>query len=242
MTATVATALAAALALAVVHLFAGKLRFLAGVPRSRWLSAAGGISVAYVFVELLPRLSESQAEIEERAPGLLPFLEDHVYLLALAGLGLFYGVEWLSQRSRKAGGHDQTAPPVFWFSIASFALYSAIIGYLLVDRAELGETALALYTAALGLHFAVNDYGLREHHKGPYHDRGRWLLAASILAGWVVGALAEIPVEAIALLLSFLAGGVVLNVIKEELPAERQNRFGPFALGATGYAALLQLL
>ena len=35
-------ALIAAAALALVHLLAGKLRFLEGIPRSRWLSAAGG--------------------------------------------------------------------------------------------------------------------------------------------------------------------------------------------------------
>ena len=40
-------------------------------------------------------------------------------------------------------------------------------------------------------------------------------------------------------LFAFLAGGVTLNVLKEELPEERQSRFWPFLLGAAGYAALL---
>ena len=44
--------LTAAIALALVHLFAGKLRFLHVIPRSRWLSMAGGASVAYVFLHL----------------------------------------------------------------------------------------------------------------------------------------------------------------------------------------------
>ena len=44
--------------LAVVHLFSSKLRFLDVTPRSIWLSIAGGISVAYVFVHLLPELAE----------------------------------------------------------------------------------------------------------------------------------------------------------------------------------------
>ena len=52
--------LAAVGVLAVVHLFAAHLRFLRGVPRSRWLSIAGGVSVAYVFVHLLPELAESR--------------------------------------------------------------------------------------------------------------------------------------------------------------------------------------
>ena len=43
-----------AIALALTHLFGGKLH-LAKVPRNRWLSGAGGVSVAYVFVHILPK-------------------------------------------------------------------------------------------------------------------------------------------------------------------------------------------
>ena len=58
--------LPAAAVLAAVHLVAGRLRFLDVVPRSRWLSLAGGVSVAYVFVRLLPELSAGQ-EVVQRA-------------------------------------------------------------------------------------------------------------------------------------------------------------------------------
>lgn len=84
---------AALAALGLVHVFAGKLRFLSEVPRSRWLSWAGGVSVAYVFVHLLPELSAGQESLAAKAEGLLPFLEEHVYLVALLGLAVFYGVE-----------------------------------------------------------------------------------------------------------------------------------------------------
>jgi hypothetical protein len=47
---------------------------------------------------------------------------------------------------------------------------------------------------------------------------------------------------AIALLFAFLAGGVILNVLKEELPEERQSRFWAFALGAGIYTVLLLAL
>lgn len=82
-------ALFCAIALAVVHLAANRLRFLDVVPRSRWLSVAGGISVAYVFVHLLPELNEAQETLDEAASGALPFLEAHAYLVALVGLGAF---------------------------------------------------------------------------------------------------------------------------------------------------------
>ena len=62
-------ALVAAIALACVHVLGGKLRCLAGVPRSRLLSAFGGVSVAYVFVHVLPELAEGQDAIEEVVGG-----------------------------------------------------------------------------------------------------------------------------------------------------------------------------
>ncbi len=43
-------------------------------------------------------------------------------------------------------------------------------------------------------------------------------------------------------ILAVLAGSVILNVLKEELPEERESRFCAFAVGAGTYAALLLTL
>lgn len=42
-----------AIGLAMIHVFASRLSFLNALPRSRWLSFAGGASVAYVFALLI---------------------------------------------------------------------------------------------------------------------------------------------------------------------------------------------
>lgn len=47
------------------------------------------------------------------------------------------------------------------------------------------------------------------------------------------------PAMGPAVLQSFLAGGVLLNVFKEELPSEQQARAFPFAVGAVAFALLL---
>ena len=236
----------AAVVLAAVHVFAGKLRFLEGIPRSRWLSLAGGISVAYVFARLLPELAEAQERLGETARGFFARLEDHAYLLALSGLALFYGVERVTVRSRdtrrEREGRDAAGERAFWLSIGSFALYTGLIGYALEDEADAGVRTLMLFAAAMALHFVVNDFGLREHHKGAYGRLGRWLLAAAVLLGWLLSLVAELPETALVAVLAFLAGGVVLNVLKEELPERRRSRFWAFALGAAGYAALLQIV
>ncbi|MEW6296616.1 MAG: hypothetical protein AB1671_02600 [Thermodesulfobacteriota bacterium] len=236
--------LCTAAGLALVHLFAGKLRFLGGIPRSRWLSMAGGVSVAYVFVHLLPELSEHQDVLAGAVTQALSFLERHVYLVALLGLSTFYGLERLARASRRyrrdAGGPDRTSSTVFWLHIASFGLYNALIGYLL-HRVRPGDASLLFFFLAMALHFVVNDYGLREHHKALYTDYGRRLLAAAVFLGWGIGLLVTLSVVMLAVLMAFLAGGVILNVLKEELPQERESRFGAFAFGAAGYAMLLLL-
>ena len=124
--------------LALVHLFSERMRFLHASPRSRWLSAAGGVSVAYVFVHLLPDLAEEQETVREAMGETFTFLEYHVYLVALVGLAPFYGLERAAKvsrgESRLAGGEDTTGVCVFWVHVSSFALYNSLLGYLMLPR------------------------------------------------------------------------------------------------------------
>lgn len=245
---TISTAVAV-LVLLLVHLFAGHLRFLDGIPRSRWLSIAAGISVAYVFLHVFPELGHTQQSLT--ADGLLPWLEHHVYVVALLGLTVFYGVERLVKHSRRESARrdaareaDQSVTPVpaavFWLHVGSFSVYNTLVGYLLV-REQQEPRVLFFFALAMAVHFLVNDYGLRQDHRGSYHDVGRWVLAAAVVLGSVMGELIAITEAATGLLFAFLGGGVVLNVLKEELPEERQSRFGAFAAGAAGYSLLLLL-
>lgn len=231
--------------LALTHLFCGKLRFVK-TPRSRWLSIAGGVSVAYVFVHILPELSKHQSVLSETENGLINYLEHHVYLLALLGLSIFYGLEKMAIKSRdtqeKVGKGDFTTQGVFWVHIASFAVYNALIGYLLMHREESDIQSLLLYSLAMALHFVVNDFGLRENHKHIYDSIGRWILAAAIITGWVIGSVTNLEEAMIAVLFAFLAGGIVLNVLKEELPEERDSCFWSFLLGVVVYSVLLLTL
>lgn len=239
--------LVSVIVLALVHIFAGKLRFLEGTPRSAWLSVAGGVSVAYVFVYLLPDLGEAQETVSEAAGEGLAALEHHVYLIALAGLVVFYGLERAAVSSRKrqrgASGEDATSTEMFWIHVSSFAAYNALIGYLITQRGEEGQDrTLVLFAIAMALHFVATDYGLREHYKDGYHRIARWVFTVALLGGWAIGWTGEVSEAALAILLAFLAGGVILNVLKEELPEERESRFWAFLIGAGAYAALLLAL
>jgi len=241
--------------LVVVHIVTPFLRFLEGSPRSMWLSIAGGVSVAYVFVHLLPELAAGEEQVG-RAVRDTAFAEHHVYLIALLGLATFYGLDRMAKTSRsqrqgapvlggraaESAAQAGTSPAVFWIHMGSFAVYNALVGYLLLHREVMTLGALAFFTVAMALHFVVTDYGLNEDHKQPYRRIGRWVLVAAVVAGFLVGTATRISDAAIAVLTAFLAGGVILNVLKEEVPSERQSRFWAFAAGMAGYAALLLTL
>lgn len=232
---TVFTSLLATICLGVVHATASRLKFLDTKPRSRWLSFAGGVAVAYALMHLLPELGEY--------PGLTQkhFGEDFsshvVYAVVLAGLIVFYGIDWYVERAEP---EDEQSVALFWSHVGTFATYNAIIGYVLV-REDRSVSQLVFYTIGIGLHFVVNDDGMRRNYPRRYRRYGRWILSTAVAAGWMIGVITEIHELISAGLTAFLAGGILLNTFKEELPAERESRFGAFALGCVGYAGILML-
>lgn len=240
----------AAAVLVAVHVFTPSMRFLRGVPRSAWLSAFGGISVAYVFVHLLPELAKAQGTVRETVGATALSLADrHVYLIALLGLAAFYGLERLAKESRGERGSTGRGPRtdpgaatsagVFWIHMGSFGVYNAVIGYLLLHRETETLASLAFFAAAMATHFVVTDYGLDEDHQARFRRVGRWVLCGAVAAGFAVGWATRVHEAVIAVLIAFLAGGAILNVLKEEVPTQRRSRFWAFALGIAGYTVLL---
>lgn len=229
----------AVVVLAALHVLGGRLRFVSYVPRSEWLSFAGGVSVSYVFIHLLPEVARGARVVSEEL-GDFAFADRVVWVVALIGLSVFYSVETMTRRSRgRIRGERPSSAGAFWVSIGSYALYNSIIGYLLIDRAEAGTVELTLFVVAIGLHFLVNDFALREHHKHRYHSFGRWILVVAVAFGAAIGTVGTVPEVALVSTLALVAGGVVLNVLKEELPGEAESRFPAFAAGVGAYTVLL---
>jgi hypothetical protein len=210
--------------------------------RRAWISAAAGVSVAYVFVDVLPELAAQNQSLREAIGGELQFAEQRIYVLALAAFVFMYGLEHMvltRRESRSESIKRGERDPIYWLHVAGFAGYSALIGYLLVERAERGEGALAIYVFAMAIHFLVVNHSLTEEHGELYRQHGRWLLAASVLAGWGVASLAPLSEIAVARLFALLAGGVVITSLKAELPDDRRERFWPFCIGALVFTVLL---
>jgi len=213
--------------------------------RRRWVSAAAGVSVAYVFVDVLPELAaQNRAVIEAAGEAGLLFAEQRVYVLALASFVVMYGLEYMvlaARGQRSSVVEEGVRDRIYRLHLAGFAVYSALIGYLLVERADRDIGALVIYTLAMALHFVIVNHSLNEEHGRAYRRGGHWWLAASVLVGWAAGAVSPLSEAAFARLFALLAGGVVITSLKAELPDDRKGRFWPFCLAALVFAFLLIL-
>lgn len=228
---------ACALGLVLVPLVSGRLVSPRRERRRAWLSAAGGASVAYVLVLLLPEVSEVALEYG-KARGDALLIEQAVYLAVLGGLLVFYGLEVFAAQHTS---ETEPSPLRFWIHLGSFAVYSAVIAYLLFHQEVPDLRNLLFYAVAMALHFAVTDYGLRRHYDQLYERFGRWMLSGATLFGAVLGLLVTLDVIVLSLLFGFVAGSLILNVVKEELPEASEGLFVPFVAGAVVYVVLILL-
>ncbi|WP_435746168.1 hypothetical protein [Nocardioides sp. SYSU DS0663] len=247
--------LVSTLALVALHLLAPHIRKLPLVPEHATGSFAGGLAVSYVFLHLLPELAEGNEALREvfgETAERTALTEVGIFLVALGGFSLFYALERVAQRrsgrdhhaaaSTEGPARQQTPPAaVFWLHIGAFVPYNAVITYTLPLTYRTGVGFAVLFTIAMGLHFVLSDRGLEEHY-GDRFDRWtpRLLLAGALVVGWALAALlAPTTSITVSILLAFLAGSVMLNVFKEELPSARRSSTTWFFVGLGFYAALL---
>lgn len=218
------------LVLALVHIVAPAVNRNAE-KRPRWLAAASGMAVAYVFIHLLPELGDEQADwLDARADRRMQWLENQVYIAAFIGLILALAFDRAAPRERAK----------FWARTTSFGVYNALIGTFALH--ERSVPALVLGTIAFGAHLMSHDRSLYLRFPDRYERIGRWVLAASVIAGWLLATVWTPPTLATAVVLGLISGGIIMNVIKEELPGHDEGPFAPWVAGALSFMGLLLAL
>jgi hypothetical protein len=175
--------------LALIHLYANKTKVLGWVWHGRFLSFAAGISFAYVFVDLLPTLEKGQPLLKAA----FPYLDKHVYLIALLGLLFFYGLQRKTEAMKKEK---------FWLSISGSFLFNFFVGATLSDTTNPEIQPLAFFTIAIAMHYFVRDHKAREESKPLFMQKGRWWLVVSLFGGYLVGYWTQIPNTVIAIAVS----------------------------------------
>lgn len=216
---------------ATVHLLAAKTQQMNFFSQGRLLSIGGGVAISYVFIDLLPKLSESDTLVKQALSGIFPYFERHVYITALLGFLLFFLVD----RAQKQGLKSNA----FWLSLGSYSLFNFLIGYAVADQNNPEVKPLYLFTLAMGLHYFTNDYALNVAHGDDYQYFGKWILIISLFFGWFVGLWFILTPTAVALVSAFIGGGVIMNVIRHELPQNNPNSLTAFLWAAITYMIIL---
>jgi len=217
-----------AVILAGLHLLAVPLRRYLDQYATFVSAFAGGMSVTYVFGHLLPELTEAHEVVGEL-----------IYLFVLTGFVAYY---YLERRVRLAqyvgGGGDHRH--AFGLALGGYWLYNWLIVFGLPDGPGQSLAHIALMTSAIGLHLIHSDYALGKEHPHHFDRWGRFAVAAAPLVGLACRYLFRPEAELIKdILVAALAGSVMLNVFKRELPNPEKNNFGGFLIGVVTYAALL---
>jgi hypothetical protein len=229
--------------LSLVHLWSDKLRFICrDIYEQHWLSFSGGFAVGYVFIYVMPKLAKKQMIlIDAPDTGLYGFLEHHAYLIALAGFILYYGIDRAVIYFNN-NAQETESRTVAYLHLISFAAYAGLLGYLITewtfDRLEF----FILASAALGFHLLGINYGLYHRYKEWYQRIIRWILMIATLFGWFIGVTTRVSDNTLALWFSFVAGAIVINAIREELPGSQHGRFWPFLMGSMCFVLITLLI
>ena len=233
--------------IALIHLTIPRLRFL-DKPGSISLDVLAGVSLGYVFVDLLPHLAGFQAKLSKLThAGPLGFLEHHSYLMAMAGVLFYLAISLSTEQARSRGGGKESIfmhlPISTRLGAFSLAAYAFLVGYMLAERLTHGAESSFGFAIAIAAHFAGLDHFYRHLYPRFYDAIMRYVLAAAVSVGWALGVLIELSDLVYAMWFCFLAGGLMAVTIMFELPRIRTWRpYAGFCVGAVGFSALLLLV
>lgn len=186
--------------------------------RTRILSFGGGLAVAYVFLQLIPEVEEAHE-----------YLGDFMHFVILFSFLGFYALETAflrhDRRIEESGHQDNAGGLSFWLHIGLTWFYTAMVIFALPADVSESLYVAVIVGLAIALHVTYKSYVMHEHHQRAYEAYGQFVLVLSPLAGWLAHVVIQ-PSEAVFdIVIAVLAGFLMQNVFREELPAHDLTRF-----------------
>jgi hypothetical protein len=237
-------ALIGVLVFCAAYAFAAGIRGLTTGFKRRWAALSAGVSLAYVFMDIVPELAERSHYIREAAKYAINPVK-RIYSITLLGMLTFVALAHLGRIKSNQDRGEHVQPVADWYflvHVGGFAFYNILVGFLAVGRARVSILSLCIYVFAIALHMVMIDGMLTETHGSSYTRWGRKALAFGVLIGWLLGITGTLSELTFSRLFAFLAGGIVITSANEEFPREDQSRFWYFVAGAVLYGTLLVMI
>ena len=192
-----------------------------------WMGFVGGVALGYVMLYMLPKLSMMTLLARELHPDAHAFVHNRAYLVLLAGIILYIAIDRLGQ---SASSRNKKSARMLEYTI--HGIYHLLAGYIAVELPSPGLTTHILISMVLVLHVMGMSNLLRHKHPEGY-PHARWFMFVLVLLGGTVGLLTELPKMVVNVTNAFLCGIIILNVVAEELPTGRKEKFYWFLLGVS---------
>lgn len=194
------------------------------------LSVSAGIGITYVFLVLLPKLADVQESlhVSEDKAAILP-VDLHAYLGALAGFIVFLLIvnRDFVDSSRVVGARPTLGEVL---ALGVFGLYYAQIGFLLGEWPSQNWFGYLGLVIALGMHFVGINYHLWKHYPRRFSRVFRWAFCVCLFLGWVGAALAEEFSGVVKFSTMYVAGGIIITAIREEIPSQNETHMPSFII------------
>jgi hypothetical protein len=150
------------------------LRRLIG-DRHTVVSFGSGMAIAYVFVQVMPKLATARRGFAESASGHLQYEGMSINFFALLGFLAFYGIDHLRMQAHESavGWRERLASRLH---IGGFAAYAWLVSYLLLHNIEKTAASTVRYAVAITFHLLSMDDALHHEHGASYARSGRFVL------------------------------------------------------------------
>ncbi|NJD53657.1 MAG: hypothetical protein FIB07_12405 [Candidatus Methanoperedens sp.] len=236
-----------------VHLTAPGLYSFSERYKKPVISFSGGVAAAYVFFDLLPTIQKAGGHLKlllRNFPGQIFTSEVAIFGVAFIGFLVFFISEHAAIHSRrhiaaKAGQNmdSVTAPKgIFIIHFSMLALVSLLIAFNLRFEVRTSLPGAVLFSVALILHFFGMDRTMEIHYSSLFNRYGRYILSIMPLTGWALSVLFPERQSEAAVFLAFIAGAVLFNVIKDEVPGAERGEPKFFVAGSLIYGGVLVML
>ena len=185
---------------------------------------AGGLSVAYVFLHLLPSLDVYHKVVGAR-----------IYFVALIAFVLFYGLDV------HFGPPRHKHPTKYKAYLAAFFLYDGLLVFTLGLNLPPTNLLTAVFAVAIALDVLATDLDLQERYGVRFVRSGRWVLFGGVATGYALSLFRRPHPLMVDILTAAIAGFIMFHTFNGQL-SSKSRKFPAFVAGVAAFSMLHVIL
>ncbi len=195
----------------------------------RLLSFVAGVSVSYLFLYLLPELTQGTKNLNML-----------LFFFLLTGFTFFHLIEKYVYQHETG---NKRAKQLNEIHTITFFCYHVLVGVVLTRLAVLGMRNILLFFVPIALHSAISSFSLKEVHSSKHHEShiARIFLSLSPLFGVFFALRFGLADTYFYSSLGFLGGALLYIVIHDLIPRGKKGKPFFFFLGTFLYAVTVYL-